>query len=218
MSQLEHTQTLGPAQLGQLTREQLAELVSRLQGQLAAARAELDQEKITDSLTRLANRDFFFATLARVCSRARRFGQMVCMGLVNVDEFSLINKQYGHLAGDLVLTNVADLLRKVVRDYDLLARFGKDEFVFAVDNGDMKLAERLAERVRAAVAGHPFCYEDHVLPVAVTTGVVCARADQLADRPELLVRAALDAVAAARAKGRGQSCCRELTPPLQPTA
>jgi diguanylate cyclase (GGDEF)-like protein len=216
MGQVEHTQLLGPAELGLLTREQLVEAVSQLQSQLAAAREQLDQEKITDSLTRLANRDYFFAALTRLCYRARRFGQMVCLGLVDVDGFRLINERHGHLAGDLVLSNVADLLRKVVRDYDLLARFGEDTFVFAVDNGDPKLAARLAERVRAAVAGNPFCFEDHVLPVTVTAGVICARVDQLTDRPDLLVHAAFEAVAAARSKGPGQSCCRELTT-LQPT-
>lgn len=200
----ENGPTLAPEQLVSLNREQLVEHVRQLQDRLTGLSEALEMQKITDSLTGLANRDYYFASLNRLCCRARRFDQVVCMALIDIDNFRDINEQFGTLAGDLVLTGLADLLRSAVRNYDLLARFGEDEFAIAIDNANTDIAEQLGRRLRSAVAGNPFCANDRILPVTVTVGVASARAESLGDRPDNLVRAAIEAVELAHRKGQSQ--------------
>jgi len=204
---------MSPEELGLLTAEQLVQQVVQLQGQLSVAREQMELQKVTDLLTGLSNRDCFFALLTRLCMRAKRFGQMVCLTLVDVDDFHRINEEFGNMAGDLVLTGMGNLLRSIVRDYDLLARFGEDEFAIAMDNSDPQMARQLGQRVRAAVAEHPFFLDDRSIPVTVTVGVVTAPSDMLTERPDALVRLAIEAVNSAHQKGRNQCHFQEMTPP-----
>lgn len=199
--------------LDSLPREQLIQRVRQLEHTLSEAKEQLEVQKITDTLTGLANRDYFFASLTRLCWRAKRFEQIVCMALVDIDDFHVVNEQYGTLAGDLVLTGIADVLKVVVRGYDLLARFGEDEFAIAIDNGAPELASRIGQRIRKSVASNPFCINDRIIPVTVTVGVVTAKADLLLQRPDAIVRLAVEAVETARRKGRNQTQWLEMTAP-----
>lgn len=193
-----------PDNLAALSQEQLVQQILDLRRQLDEVCERVELAKITDSLTGLANRDYFFASLARLCARAKRFGQTVCMMLIDIDNFHVINDQYGNLAGDLVLTGLADLLRAVLRDYDLLARFGEDEFSIAIDNGDSEIARQLSQRIRKTVDQNPFSISDRTVPVSITIGIATARSDVAADKPESLVRLAIEAIEIARRKGRNQ--------------
>lgn len=195
---------LSPGQLAELRPDQLVEHALAVQTELASLAEAVEIQKITDTLTGLANRDYYFASLTRLCCRARRFDQIVCMALIDIDGFRNVNDQYGTMAGDLVLTGLADVLRSVVRNYDLLARFGEDEFAIAIDNADPNVARRLGQRLKSAVAETPFCANDRVIPITVTVGVASTRAEMLADRPDLLVRAAVEAVELAHRKGNNQ--------------
>jgi diguanylate cyclase (GGDEF)-like protein len=195
---------LTPEQLAGLDREHLLQHAMAAQAELSAINEALETERITDGLTGLANRDYFLASLVRLCCRAKRFQQVVCVALIDIDNFRSVNEQYGTMSGDLVLTGLADVLRAVVRNYDLLARFGEDEFAIAIDNADANVARQLGQRIRSAVAANPFCVSDRVIPLTVTVGVVSSPAEQLGDRPDELIRAAIEAVEAAASKGRNQ--------------
>ncbi|MDD4889564.1 MAG: GGDEF domain-containing protein [Phycisphaerae bacterium] len=194
-----------------LSREHLVELVGQLRHKLAEITEQVETQKITDSLTGLANRDYFFASLTRLCNRAKRFGQTICMMLIDVDDFHVVNEQHGNLAGDLVLTGIADVLRAVLRDYDLLARFGDDEFAVAIDNGDPAIAKLLCRRIRNAIAQNPPCLGDRSTAISVTIGIVTARSELVAERPDAMVRAAIEAIDSARQKGRNQTHWMDLT-------
>jgi diguanylate cyclase (GGDEF)-like protein len=196
--------------LAQLTREGLIQRLLQQEEELHVIREHLRVQQVTDALTGLANRDYFFASLAGLCGRARRFGQQVCIILVDINSFRLINEQHGRRAGDLVLTGLADLLRAIVRDYDLLARFGEDEFAVAVDNGSAQTAELVSGRILEAVQQTPIFAGDRTVPVTVTVGISLARPELLGDHPEGLVRAAVEAADVARHKGRNQSRLIEL--------
>ncbi len=213
MDQEEVNQFQGLSQVSDLYRLHRARLVDRvveLENELRALRDQLQVQQITDTLTGLANRDYFFASLTRLWRRALRFAQPVCMALVNVDRFRQINEQHGRQAGDLVLTGVADALRSIVRDYDLLARYGDNEFAVAVDNADAGTASQLGQRIRQAVAAMPFCLNDRIVPVTVTVGTALGRPERSGDSAELLVRTAVEAIEIARHKGHNQHHAREL--------
>lgn len=194
-----------------LSQEQLVELVGQLRHKLGELSEQVETQKITDSLTGLANRDYFFASLTRLCNRAKRFGQTICMMLIDIDDFHVVNEQHGNLAGDLVLTGIADLLRSVLRDYDLLARFGEDEFAVAIDNGDPAIARQLCQRIRNAITGNPSCLGNRSLSISITIGIVTAKSDLVADRPDAMVRAAIESIDSARQKGRNQTHWMDLT-------
>lgn len=125
------------------------------QGSIALENARLhavvQEQAITDPLTALANRRRFMAALATELQRAERFGESVALVLADLDNFKNVNDTFGHQTGDNVLAAFADVLRARVRDIDLAARLGGEEFAILLPETDLAGGERLAERLRDAV-------------------------------------------------------------------
>ena len=109
------------------------------------------RQAITDELTQLANRRRFTETLAVEVRRAERFGDPLALVLADLDDFKLINDQYGHQAGDEVLRRFADVLRENVRDFDLPVRYGGEEFAVLLPETGLDGAEQLARRLQHAL-------------------------------------------------------------------
>jgi diguanylate cyclase (GGDEF)-like protein len=101
---------------------------------------------------------------------ARRAGTPVSLLLLDVDRFKQYNDTFGHPAGDDVLRRTAALIRSVVRESDLPARYGGEEFAVVLPGADVWAAQETAERVRAAMAEHPWPHAE----VTVSIGVACA--------------------------------------------
>ncbi|MBV8123604.1 MAG: diguanylate cyclase, partial [Paucibacter sp.] len=110
------------------------------------------RESITDALTGLASRRFFFEAAKKSLARARRDGVPVGFLIVDVDNFKQINDMHGHPVGDRVLVHVGALLKASMRDGDIVARLGGDEFAALFTNISAEQAKALAERLRAAIA------------------------------------------------------------------
>ncbi|MDA1193811.1 MAG: sensor domain-containing diguanylate cyclase [Planctomycetota bacterium] len=119
---------------------------------LRAANRRLADQAARDALTGLYNRGYFHEVLEREMARAQRYGDVLAVVMMDLDGFKQINDVHGHAAGDTVLTEVASLLRPHLRDGDVLARYGGDEFVALLPNTDGRAALTVAERLRAAVA------------------------------------------------------------------
>ncbi len=109
------------------------------------------QEATTDPLTGLPNRTGFDAAAARVFAEMDDYEHPVCLLLVDIDNFKLINDQYGHLFGDKVIKIVADILRKCIKGKDTAARFGGEEFMVLLPDTPLVGARALAESVRSAI-------------------------------------------------------------------
>jgi diguanylate cyclase (GGDEF)-like protein len=105
----------------------------------------------TDPLTGVANRRGGEKHIANEVSRARREKRPLSCILVDLDRFKLVNDTYGHQAGDQLLRDVSALLRRTVRAYDILVRWGGDEFLVVLPGVDLDTARLLAERIRNAV-------------------------------------------------------------------
>ena len=116
-------------------------------------------------------------------ARARRFGRPLSLLMIDIDNLRSINNRYGHLAGDAVLVAVADSFNASMRDYDLCARFGGDEFVILLPETPADQAVEIAERVKAAVGRTTLRQDDCDLPIGISIGVATlGRQDQtLAD-------------------------------------
>lgn len=111
---------------------------------------------ITDGLTGLFNHREFYQQLRRELERARRYRHTVSLLIIDVDDFKRYNDRFGHLAGDLALRKIADLLRHCARTTDIAARYGGEEFAVILPESTAGGALMLAERIKTEIAGCNF--------------------------------------------------------------
>lgn len=133
----------------------------------------------TDTLTGVMNRRAFIGWTDIEVPRCERHGLDLCVALIDVDHFKQVNDSAGHAAGDRVLAAVAAAVRESLRESDVLARWGGEEFVTALPHTDLIGGARACERIRAAVQA--VVVHDDVgkpIPVTVSLGVACRRASE----------------------------------------
>ena len=163
---------------------------------------------VTDQLTGLHNRRYMNGQLEALVKRASRGGDAVACLLIDIDHFKKINDGYGHDVGDEVLREFAVRLASNVRAIDLPCRYGGEEFVVVMPDTKIEDAERIAERIRLHVAGSPFRVMGgaELLTVTISIGVAATLGE--ADRPEVLLKRADEAVYEAKASGRNKVVAR----------
>jgi len=157
-----------------------------------------------DPLTGLANRTLAKQQLDHALARARRYGGSAALMFIDLDDFKLVNDRLGHAIGDRVLAAVGDRLRDALRESDVLARQGGDEFlvVLADLKGDPSQgAENVARKLVEALA-RPFVITEHELRISASVGIAVFP-DDGADTEALLRHADL-AMYRAKAAGGGQ--------------
>jgi diguanylate cyclase (GGDEF)-like protein len=186
--------------------QQLASSIAR-QGRVALDNARLhrvvEEQALTDDLTGLPNRRRFVKTLALEVRRTQRFGGDLSLILADLDEFKQINDRYGHESGDLVLQQVAKILRASLREIDLPARLGGEEFGIIVPETGSRGARAAAERLRKALKSHPIDLPsiDRIV-VTASFGISSFPAETT---PEALLRAADLALYRAKAEGKDRT-------------
>lgn len=139
-----------------------------------------------DGLTATFNKRYLLETLAREVARCRRHRRPIALALLDVDHFKPINDTHGHLAGDDVLRSLAERLRGVLREDDILARFGGEEFAILMVELDTSAALTAAERCRQAVEQTPIPTSAGPIPVTVSLGVAAPPVGSLGTAEELL--------------------------------
>jgi diguanylate cyclase (GGDEF)-like protein len=148
---------------------------------LEAARRELQVQATHDSLTGLFNHASILEHLEREVARAVRDHEPLGVLLVDLDNFKAINDNYGHLCGDDVLQETSDRLLSAVRGYDLVGRYGGEEFLILFPGWDFQSAPGRVDDVLNAVRNVPFEIEDHQITITCSVGVAVFRPDQ--DQP-----------------------------------
>ncbi len=167
----------------------------------ASLHETVQAQAVTDSLTGLSNRREFDTALEAEIGRSRRFGSEVGLVMMDLDGFKPINDLYGHQVGDRVLVEVANLLRRLTRDVDRLARFGGDEIAIILPQTDLGGAELLAERVRAGVEGLTIRPAEAGAPLTVTASFGAAAIPETASDLHGLVGSADAALYRAKRAG-----------------
>jgi diguanylate cyclase (GGDEF)-like protein len=149
-----------------------------------------------DQLTGLLNRRAFDLRFAEIAQQAAISGQPVSVVLADIDRFKTVNDEHGHAVGDAVLRDIAHVLRGSLRSFELLYRFGGEEFLLLLPGAHEDAAARIAATLRTAVEGR----RPAGLPVTASFGVATATGD---DFPTLVARADA-ALYAAKAAGRNR--------------
>ena len=131
----------------------------------------LKKQSIRDSLTGLYNRRFLEEMLPKLTAQAQRRGTALGILVIDVDHFKQVNDTYGHDAGDKVLVEVANTIKKNIREADIAVRFGGEEFLVILADVQQGKSVDVAEKIRRAVEEHPIELGGKVLHKTVSIGV-----------------------------------------------
>lgn len=171
----------------------------------AELKDRFEQLAIIDELTQLHNRRFFFPEAEAALARALRHERPFSVMILDLDHFKRVNDRYGHAVGDRILQITGPLLKEQVRIGDILARFGGEEFVFALPETDATGATMLAERILTELRTHDWDLDGEQALVTASIGIGVwdgAAADSQDELLERLLREADGALYASKAAGR----------------
>jgi len=161
----------------------------------------LEKLAVTDDLTQVYNYRFLKTALRREIKRAGRFGQELALVMIDVDNLKLYNDRHGHLRGSLLLKEIAASIAEQVRSFDLVAKYGGDEFTIILPQTGREGAVVVAERIRAAVAARAFALAP-AGTISISLGVAMFPGD--ANEGTALIQAADRGLYMAKQRGRNR--------------
>ncbi|MDR2020178.1 MAG: sensor domain-containing diguanylate cyclase [Treponema sp.] len=159
---------------------------------------------VRDFKTGLFNHGFFITRLNEEISRSKRINYTSSIIVIDVDKFKNFNDQYGHLAGDRVLENIALVIRQSVRAEDIPSRFGGEEFTILLPDADRNIAWRVAERLRTSVSNIKVTWDPPLPPVTISTGIYVFNKDSNVSADDIINRAD-EALYHSKRQGRNRS-------------
>jgi len=168
------------------------------QRQLKILMDELRERATTDSLTKLYNRRYFLEKINLLIANNTTFSLM----LFDIDNFKRINDTYGHNAGDLVLTSIAHIFKLILREEDIISRWGGEEFMVCLPNYDVDTAIKVAEKLRLEISKFDFVYEGQHIKCTITGGLAQYDSSLCIEKNITKIDAALYI-----GKSNGKNCC-----------
>jgi len=190
--------------------EQIAVRTQKLEAALAdinRLKEHYESMSMLDELTGLFNRRYFYAQIGTVLANAKRYEQSFCILVLDLDHFKSVNDAYGHGFGDTVLKDVSMALREEIRESDILARFGGEEFIILFTNAYNSNGKLFAERIREKIESLIWYTQDQEVNITVSIGVHCLTGQAFKQsNPDIdeLIQNADKALYSAKAKGRNQ--------------
>lgn len=190
------------------------ELLARVEGMLrikqmhdevTTAKARLQELAVRDDLTGLFNFRYLHTRLHEEFKRAERYREPLACAMVDVDGFKSFNDQYGHEVGDIVIKGVAERLTAALREIDVVARYGGDEFLIILPSTHFSGALTVADRTWRSLGDEPFEVNGRELRVTCSIGVALYPSRDVGSKDELL-RAADAALYQAKDDGRNRIC------------
>ncbi len=178
--------------------------IIELQSDLREAKQKLLLQSRADHLTGIFNRRAIFDHIWIELDRSKRENLPISVFMLDIDHFKGVNDTYGHLIGDQVLRETVKRIKHNVRPYDIVGRFGGEEFLLISPGLGREEAWELAERVRAGIAEAPFWVEDNAIAVTVSLGGVTWNGRDSMDE---LVNRADTALYQAKEQGRNRVVC-----------
>jgi diguanylate cyclase (GGDEF)-like protein len=159
------------------------ELISRIRvgGRIAVLQRKLNEANrklhilaITDPLTGILNRREFLKRLQVEIYRVSREKKFYSLIMLDIDHFKRVNDTLGHTAGDMVLIEIADRLKTELRPYDLIGRYGGEEFLIGTPGANSEIRRNIAERIRASICKKPFHAGNKELDITASLGITSA--------------------------------------------
>ena len=184
--------------------EQLRNRVKTLEKHTSLLHTRLERSEarlLRDNLTGMPNRLAFDERLKVELARSRREEHALTLAVWDIDHFKNINDQYGHQTGDKALIIVSKTLMKLIREIDMVARFGGEEFVMLLPETDGAGAKVVADRIRSKLARTSFRYQDKKLSITISCGLAEFRPGE---DPETVFARADQALYQAKDQGRNQ--------------
>ncbi|MGZ4999806.1 MAG: diguanylate cyclase, partial [Methylomonas sp.] len=173
---------------------------------------ELERQAHTDFLTDIANRRYFLELAEAELARTLRYHKPFSLLMFDVDYFKVVNDNYGHKTGDMVLQEIATVFRQTLREVDILGRLGGEEFAAVLPETGADEAREAAERLRLAIAGAEMRTEaEEHLRITVSIGVSALADEQV--NIETLLKQADEALYVAKNCGRNQVRMAQGAPP-----
>lgn len=172
---------------------------------VAINNAALIERSSTDMMTHLKLKFYFFNALSEAIDEAFLQNQNVAVLMFDIDYFKTFNDTYGHECGDYVLVNVANIIKKNLRDTDIASRYGGEEFTVLLPNTKVEDGVLVAERIRSAIDTCDFVYAGQHMHVTISCGVSVFDAEtNMVNSPNEFVNQADQALYISKSKGRNR--------------
>ncbi len=168
---------------------------------LQETKEALEEASRTDHLTGLANRLHLMERLAEEFSFHQRHRETLGIAIIDVDHFKNVNDTYGHLCGDEVLMQLAELFRNNLRPYDVIGRYGGEEFCVLLPKTPVEHGLAVLQRLKQKVQDHLFVWGPNELHCTISIGLACNNTD---DTHDLALHRADEALYQAKNKGRNR--------------
>jgi len=163
---------------------------------------QLELMAYKDPMTQAYNRRYFFNVSKDIISLSRREKQPLSILMLDIDKFKTINDTYGHDVGDIVIKHLVDITSSIIRDSDIFARFGGEEFVLMLPNTDISNAKILAQKIRKKIQDSTV--KDNI-KFTVSIGVAQLREED--DLIDNVIKRADEALYSAKNNGRNMVQC-----------
>lgn len=155
-----------------------------------------------DSLTKLLNRNAISSRIKKELQRTQRYNKKLSIILLDIDNFKKINDTYGHITGDIILKNIANLIKAQLRDSDYVGRWGGEEFLIVLPETSLDKATEIAERIRKLIEHHTF--EINGTNIHLTASLGVASVEEHGISIDELIQAADIALYSAKTKGKNK--------------
>jgi len=200
----EHDYPLYPSEIS--SKENLKLLASLASHSITAIENAIQFEKtrkqvVVDALTQVYNYGYFRSMIGVECNKAKRYKTPLTVFMLDVDDFKKLNDRYGHPCGDEVLKIVARILIKHIRDVDIVARYGGDEFALILPQTTYEGAATVANRILKSVSSSKMIFEKKKLRLTISLGGVTFM-PKLVPKEKTIVDLADKALLKAKSKGK----------------
>lgn len=167
--------------------------------------AKLQEIAIRDSLTNAYNRRYLMERLNQISDNYKRVGKAFSLVILDIDTFKKVNDEYGHQAGDLILVEFVGIINGGIRSYDILSRYGGEEFVLVLPDTDKEEAYTIVKRISEIIRDKNFIYENNNIKITFSAGIsdsneICCDNFNIED----LIKLADDRLYKAKNTGRDQ--------------
>ena len=152
----------------------LIESLDEMEKKIKALEKELERaykELLIDPLTKAYNRKALDDKLNKILEKGQSRKLDLCVAVVDMDNFKQINDTYGHLGGDFVLIEMVKIIKKLIRSYDNIFRYGGDEFIIMFNRSSIDMAVNSIERILNKIKTTKIKYKDYLIPISVSAGL-----------------------------------------------